>query len=437
MNTAAIKTPGSAAGKIETDKKAVIASGIKGQIKAPPSKNEMIRVVAASLLSSGQSLILNPSVSDDALVAMDIAVTLGAEISWEHRSGLYVSGNGNFTKRSPQSTVIYCGDSGLCMRLFAPIVALTGLDYTIDGLDSLSKKPMQNLEKLNAFGVKCETNKGFAPIWIRNKLKSGSITIDEPRTSQFISGLLLALPLCERESVIKTSSFVNKPYIEMTINTLKKFGIAISRSRTGKFRIGGNQEYKPCTISIEGDWAGAAFLLVAGAIAGSITVTGLNIETDQTEKNVLYAISRAGADIEVHNGSVSVRKNRLQPVNFDARQCPNLIPPLVALSSCCEGKSVIHGMEFLQIKESEGIRRLASEFSSLGIDIEVFQDRIEIQGGRIRGTTVHSWHDHRVAMACAVAALRSTGEVIITNAHCVSKSYPSFFEDLDSVRSIL
>jgi 3-phosphoshikimate 1-carboxyvinyltransferase len=407
---------------------------INGSIDAPPSKSAMIRVVAASLLSSGRSVILNPSFCSDALAALTIADTLGAEIC-EGENRVVIRGNGGLKKKNFKGNTIQCGESGLCMRMFTPVAGLTDEEFILKGSGSLLSRPMRMVEALVALGAQCETNNGYSPIRVKGAMSGGKIDIDGAQSSQFLTGLLLSLPLCKEDSTIAVSHLKSKPYAEMTVDILKKFGITVSHDENlEEFYIKGNQQYTPCTCTVEGDWSGAAFFLVAGAIAGTIKVRGLHIDSCQADKAVVEALRRAGAEIWIGDDYVSVEKNGLNAIEFDARDCPDLVPPLVALSAHCVGTSVIYGVERLRHKETDRARALISEFSKLGIEIGLFENRMEIRGDKITGNTrIDPHNDHRIAMACAVAAINGKDNVAIENPACVYKSYPSFFEDLNTV----
>jgi 3-phosphoshikimate 1-carboxyvinyltransferase len=202
-----------------------------------------------------------------------------------------------------------------------------------------------------------------------------------------------------------------------------------------KFLVSGNQTYAPSTYTVDGDWSGASFLLVAGATMGSVTVTGLNPASPQADRAILDVLERVGASIETVVDSVSVGRKELKPFQYDATDCPDLFPPLVALASSCEGKSVIRGLERLTHKESNRAGALASEFAKLGITIKTAGNRMEVYGGSVREAVVDAHNDHRIAMACAVTALRAKGNVGINGEACVSKSYPGFFSDLEAIRA--
>lgn len=410
-----------------------MASKISGTVVAPPSKSVTVRAIAASILSDGTSEIINPSFCDDSLACIKIAKALGAKVTTKKHS-IAISGNAGLAGLV-KKRVLDCGESGLCMRMFAPIAGLVEDEMTITGSGSLLKRPMEMIERLRMLGVSCITNHGYAPLVVKGPVRGGQIEIDAAITSQFLTGLLMALPLCEGDSVVVAQNLKSRPYVEMTVALLKNYGIAINVEEDYRlYRIRGGQVYVPCVYNVEGDWSGAAFLLVAGAVAGSIRVRGINPASFQADRAVADVLKKAGAVVIFGQDYVSVEKNDLKPFDFNAEDCPDLFPPLVALASCCEGKSVIYGVGRLKHKESNRAYALALEFAKLGIKIELTYDRMEIYGGKMRGNTINSHNDHRIAMACTIAALNCTGDVMIGNPECVGKSYPSFFEDIDSVK---
>ena len=416
--------------------KAINSSQISGSIKAPASKSVMIRAAAASLLAAGTSHLLNPSFCADSLAALRIVETMGADVK-SGKESVSIRGTGALATEGFKKNTISCGESGLCMRMFTPIAGLTRYKFIIEALGSLCSRPMETLETLSLMGATCVTNGGYPPVTIRGPMRGGAITIDGSRTSQFLTGLLMAAPLCQEDTSIEVIDLKSKPYVEMTIDLLKRFGITIDHDEDLRFfKIKGNQRYEAQTYPIEGDWSGAAFLLVAGAIAGCLWVKGLRADSFQADKTILEVLTRAGASVEITGDDILVKKTDLMAFEFDATECPDLVPPLVALAAHCRGKSVIHGIERLQHKESNRSAALASEFSRLSIKIELFNDRMEIYGGKPIGNLVDSHNDHRIAMACAVASLNGERPVVIENYQCVAKSYPDFFRDIHSVQVI-
>jgi 3-phosphoshikimate 1-carboxyvinyltransferase len=258
--------------------------------------------------------------------------------------------------------------------------------------------------------------------------------MDGSMSSQLLSGLLLALPVCGGDSEIRAHNLHSRPYVAMTLDVIAHFGVDIEYSRAlDHFSIKGGQTYNAVDYVVEGDWSGAAFLLVAGAIAGYAEVRGLQVQSSQADKKILHAIEIAGAGIQHHENGVAVWKDRLHAFKFDARDCPDLFPPLAVLASQCAGTSEIYGVGRLRHKESDRGRALTKILAQVGAQVSITGEWMLIKGGRITGGIVESYGDHRMAMAAAVAGLVSIEGVRIRGWQCVSKSYPAFFHALESL----
>ncbi len=400
-------------------------SELTGEVKAPPSKSMTQRAIAAALLSAGESIIINPSDCDDSFAAISIASALGATIIAESDQ-MRISGSGEIKEHQ-----LNCGESGLAIRMFSPIAALNVDEMTLTGTGSLTKRPMSMIEvALRQLGVTCKSNGGFLPLRIKGPLKGGTCEIDGSLSSQLLTGLLMALPVAENDSVVKVVNLKSKPYIDITLQVLERFGIRIDRTDYTRFVIPGNQIYQPQKFEVEGDWSGGAFLLVAGAINGEITVKGLRPDSRQSDKAILTVLDSAGARTSIMENSISVRKSELRPFFFDATESPDLFPPLVALAAFCKGISTIKGVSRLLHKESNRSAALVNEFVKMNVKIETDGDNMMVTGGKVTGGDVSSHGDHRIAMAAAVAALAASGKVMIRDSQCVAKSYPAFFDDL-------
>ncbi len=404
-------------------------SRISGKVDAPASKSLMIRATAAALLAAGESRILGPSLCADALAGLRIARALGAE-AVELDGEIAISGGG-----APRRDTLDCGESGLCMRLFTPVAALQERLFLVTGEGSLMTRPMGLMEgPLRDAGVLFRTRGGLPPLSVQGPLRGGQIAIDGSQSSQFLTGLLAALPLCAEDSEIRVASLKSKPYAALTLSLLARFGVAVdSDPELRVFRIAGGQRYRATTYRVEGDWSAGAFLLAAGAVAGDITVGNLDVRSAQADRRVIEALESAGARLDVADGSIAIGHAALRGFNFDATDCPDLFPPLVALACHCRGRTRITGAERLRHKESDRAESLLQEFTALGARITVDQDRLEIEGGRPLGGVLDAHNDHRIAMAGAVAGLGSGTGVCIHGSGCVSKSYPGFFDDLKSL----
>ena len=404
-------------------------SKIKGRIPAPPSKSDMIRATAAASLAAGVSKIIRPSLCDDTLAGLGVAAALGARVAFRGRT-VEIQGGGR-----PVKKVLDCGESGLCLRLFAPIAALGKQEMILSGHGTLLARPVGMAEiPLTRLGVVCESDGGFPPLRVKGPLRGGRVELDGSVSSQLLSGLLMALPVCERDSKIEIKNLVSRPYVDLTVAVLSRFGVSVSWDKTrDTIEIAGRQRYEPQRFEVEGDWSGASFLLVAAALAGRIAVENLSAESCQADVRILDALRAAGARVSLQDRVVLVETDELKAFEFDAADCPDLFPPLAALALFCDGWSEIRGVERLRHKESDRAAALAREFARIGGRMEIEGNVMKIGGGALRGGGVDPRGDHRMAMAGAVAGLRAANGVRIEHPQVVSKSYPRFFEDLASV----
>ena len=419
----------------------IYPSTVSGKVQAPASKSSMQRACAAALLSKGTTTILNPGSSNDDLAALDVIAKLGAQITSKTNDQIVIKSNGV----APVSPSINCGESGLGIRMFTPLAALSEEPLTINGTGSLLKRPMHFFDEIfPKLGIAISSNNGHLPINIKGPLKPTDIEIDGSLSSQFLTGLLMAYAAAGANNVtIKVRDLKSKPYIDLTLDVMKKFGVDVENYRYEAFRFGstkkesgerGAESFKASEYTVEGDWSGGAFLLVAGAIAGKITVDGLSTSSTQADKEIMKALIDCGAAVDVAENVITVSPSELNAFSFDATDCPDLFPPLVALASYCKGTTYIKGVSRLAHKESNRGVTLQEEFGKTGVKIEMDEDVMSVHGGvQLKGATVHSHHDHRIAMACAVAALKAEGETIIEEAEAIDKSFPDFYDKIASV----
>ena len=406
-------------------KKYVYPSKISGTIAAPSSKSVMQRAIAASLLADGISILSHPSFCDDSLAAMRVAQALGATV--EKKSDEVIIRGG----LKPVSDTLNCGESGLCIRMFTPIAALTGKRMILTGGGSLPGRPVSGIENaLSELGVTVLSNNGLLPVEVSSMLEGGTAAIDGSVSSQFLTGLLMALPLALKDSIIQVDNLKSREYIDITIDVLKKFGIKVENHGYNEFRIPGNQKFTSAKIEIEGDWSSAAFLLCAGAISGRVTVTGLNTESCQPDRAIITALRKCGAEVNADKKNINITAGNLHGFEFDATECPDLFPPLAALALYCKGESVIWGAGRLKHKESDRGSAIISEFKKMGGSVKIEKDCMLIRGSALSGHLVDSHGDHRMAMACTIAATGSTGVTEIDNAECINKSYNEFYDDM-------
>lgn len=403
-----------------------------GTLQAPASKSAMQRACAAALLHKGTTIIQNPGRCNDDLAAVEVIQKLGASVDWQHQQ-LVVKSRGV----QPVAGEMNCGESGLGIRMFTPLAALASQPILITGSGSLVNRPLNFFDEvLPQLGVQVQSNGGKLPLRIRGPLVPADIAIDGSLSSQFLTGLLMAFGWAATAPVtIAVHQLKSKPYIDVTLGVMRHFGCRVQHDNYERFVI----EPAPAApaemmYTVEGDWSGAAFLLVAGAVAAPVTVKGLDVFSAQADKAILQALMAAEARLSVTETEITVAGGVLKSFQFDATDCPDLFPPLVALAAYCDGVSAVKGISRLAHKESNRALTLQEEFEKMGVGIALKDDWMLITGtGRVKGAQVHSRHDHRIAMACAVAALKAEGPVTIEEAEAVNKSYPAFWEDLKKI----
>lgn len=412
--------------------KSVSAGSVKGIIAPPSSKSYAQRAIALALLAQGKSILRNIEFCKDTRSALSCIEALGAKVEVLDHNTIAIEGG-----LRPQTNTLQVGESGLATRLFTPIASLWHEAVTIQGEGTLLHRPMiMMIEPLRALGVEVRDGGGYLPIEVKGPIHGGEIEVDGSISSQFITGLLLSLPLAEDDTTLRVTSPVSTPYIDMTIDTARLYGIEIMQKEGDytEFFIEGGQKYTPADISIEGDWSGASSMLVAGAIAGEVTVKNISTLSKQADTAIIRALERAGAGIIIEQDSITVSKRPLKAFTFDATNAPDLFPALAALAAAAEGVSTIIGTSRLRHKESDRAETLRQEYEKLGIEIDISEENVmKIRGGKIKPAAVFSHGDHRIAMSLAISALRCEGEVIIEQAESVEKSYPTFFEDLESI----
>ena len=403
---------------------------IAGVATPPCSKSYAQRALAAALLAEGETILRNLDFCDDTLSAIRVIETLGAEVERLDERTVKVRGG-----LAPKNDTLNVGESGLATRMFTPIAALCNTPITVEGKGTLLYRPMNMMiEPLRNLGVAVRDGGGRLPVEVCGPIKGGEIEVDGSVSSQFLTGLLMALPLAEEDTTIAVENAVSKPYLDMTIDLASKFGVNIQHNDYNEFFVEGSQKYEATDLVIEGDWSAAAMLLVAGAIAGEITLTNISMLSKQADVAICDALVRAGASVTSEPGAITVEHRDLTAFEFDATQCPDLFPALAALAAAAEGESVIYGTHRLEHKESNRAETIASEYSKLGIEVRLEGDAMYIKGGKIRSAECESHHDHRIAMSLAVSALRSDNKITIRGSECVAKSYPDFFTVLESLR---
>lgn len=412
----------------------VSRSVLSGRASAPGSKSLMQRFIAGALMSRGTTIIRNPQDSADAIAALATAELLGADLARDHDGNYHITGG-----KMPPDQALNVGESGLAMRLFTPIAAMSGYDITLTGEGSLLRRPIDAFEPVfTAMGAYIVSNDGKLPITVKGPLLGGSCSLDGSVSSQFLSGLLMALPLAQNDSTIEVHGLKSTPYVDMTLEVLEQFGIQVTHKNYEHFHIPGNQHYKPADLTCEGDWSGAAALLVAAALAGSssnatlgknddgVVIDNLNTTYTQADSRITGVLMFAGARLLNRKGSISMHVPKLRGFDFDATDAPDLFPVLAALATAGDRPSRIAGVHRLIHKESNRATAIATEFGKAGIEVRIDGDTMVIVPGVPKPAELSSQGDHRMAMAAALLGLRSDG-IAISGAESVDKSFPDFF----------
>lgn len=403
---------------------------LSGLVAVPPSKSAAHRAVICASLARGVSVMEPVELSNDIRATIDCVKELGAAVSLIGKR-LTIDGKMIFTN---PDAVLDCGESGSTLRFLIPVAGSGNVRTKFVGHGRLPERPIGiYLDCLPKAGVSCETEGGL-PLSISGQLKSGIFEIPGNVSSQFITGLLLALPLLKGDSeIVITSALESKSYIDMTISAMDRFGVTAIETEKG-YKVYGNQSYKPQNLSIEGDWSQAAFFLSAGALGGNISIENLDNKSYQGDKAIYDLLKRFGADISLNGQVLSCKRQKLKGIEIDAGNIPDLVPILAVTAALAEGTTTITNAARLRIKESDRLHAITEGLNRLGADVTELPDGLRINGVEsLHGGTVEGYNDHRIVMALAVAATRATEPVIITDSESINKSYPSFFEDYNNL----
>ena len=404
-----------------------------GTLRAIASKSAAHRLLICAALASEETFLRCPQRSQDIDATASCLQALTAGIKYE-KDGFYITP----IKEEIENTAaeLDCGESGSTLRFLLPVCGTLGLRASFHMGGRLPSRPLSGLyEEMTAHGCTLSAQ-GSSPLICEGKLKSGEYTLPGNISSQFVSGLLFALPLLEGDSNIRVTGVLeSRPYVGMTLEALSLFNVKIEETENQTFRVQGGQTYSsPKNICAEGDWSNAAFWLSAGAVGkGSVTCTGLNINSCQGDHAITDLLARFGAHVSLEDDKITVSHGDLRGIDIDAGNTPDLVPVLAAVASVAQGETVIRNAGRLRIKESDRLHTVAASLSALGANITENEDSLIIQGQKnLKGGETESFGDHRIAMTAAVLSTVCTGQVVIKNAQAVNKSYPGFFEDFSA-----
>jgi len=405
---------------------------LEGAFSAPPSKAYTHRMLIAASLSNGPSKIFNPLVSDDTQATLEAVKALGTETELHENCWTI---HGQETPKTPDGP-IDCRESGSTLRFMIPVAALAPGPSTFLFGASFKRRPVAPLlESLRELGVESAVQEIGSSVMVRGGgISGGKTSIRGDISSQFISGLLFACPRAREDTEITvTTPLESRGYVEMTLEVLTKHGLegAVNDDFSCLW-IPASQSYVSCDHTVPGDFSSAAFLLAAAAVTSShVTVKNLVYQTAQGDRAILGILKEMGAAVKIGSDSVEVEGGQLAAVETDAKDIPDLVPVCAVLGCYAEGRSLIYNAERLRYQESDRLESIRTELKKMGADIKVNKDGLAINGGgRLHGATVDPHNDHRIAMACAVAALGAKGKTKIQNVECINKSYPQFFSDL-------
>ena len=403
-----------------------------GLITPPPSKSISHRALICAILAEGNSRIHNISVDgEDVAATLSSIEMMGFNYQIQDNDILLTGG----LQKLPENLVLDCNESGSTLRFLIPIAMLFPGTTTFTGRGRLMERPLSPyLDVLTKHGGSAELTKGT--LQVKGLIQPGRYELPGDISSQFVTGLLMALPLLDGDSEIRlTSPLESKGYVDLTISTMKSFGVLVDEIEAIGYRIRGKQRYISTTFTVEADFSAASFFLIAGALGCDIECQGLNPDSLQGDRAILDFLRKVGADVTIGPcGGIKVVRNRLDAITADVRDTPDLAPPLAALLCLCKGESKIVGARRLRMKESDRLHSLTTQLNALGAKIEEEEDSLIITGVEVlQGGTVDPQGDHRIAMAAAIASIRSQERVTIFNPDCVSKSYPDFWNDFSKI----
>lgn len=408
----------------------ITPAALTGTVQAIESKSDAHRLLICAALSNKPTKITIKNMSRDIAATMDCLRAMACEIK---------AAGDTFTvnplwRKTADTPFLDCGESGSTLRFLLPVAAAIYDKFKITGSGRLPERPLDSI--IRAMQAKgCVFSGERLPFQVTGGLKSGSYELPGNVSSQFISGLLFALPLLKGGSeVVLTSPLESSAYVKMTVSTLAKFGIAITCEKD-RFVIPGGQSYiSPDSVQVEGDWSNAAFWLAAGAINGQVACAGLDLNSLQCDRRIFDLLKQMGADTKFENGTAFVTRRELKAITLDVAQIPDLVPVVAAVMALAKGTSVIKNARRVRFKESDRLHTIARNLNAIGADVEEREDSLVIKGKeQLNGGLVHGYNDHRIVMALAVVAGACREKLVIQGAEAIEKSYPDFFEDYNKL----
>ncbi|MFW9966654.1 MAG: 3-phosphoshikimate 1-carboxyvinyltransferase [Candidatus Thorarchaeota archaeon] len=410
-------------------------SAIDGAVVAPPSKSYTHRAIVCGLLSNGTTSILNPLFSGDTKTTLVISEMMGADV----RRGDEIEITGPSELKAPASKMD-CGGSGTTIRIFTALSALTAGRCVLTGNETLRRRPIGDLlEGLRQLGVDAQSlgNNGRPPVQIQGQgLTGGAVRIRGDVTSQYLTGLLFACSKAKGDSkIVLKTRLESRSYVEMTLDIMHQFGaIAEPADDWSSFTVPGNQDYQAKEYHVEGDFSSAAFLMAAGALAGRVRVIGLTPDSVQGDAAIVEILKSMESGVKLGRDSLATNRNDIQAIDIDVSDIPDLVPILTVLATQASGTTRICNAGRLRLKESDRLASTSQELRKMGAEIVESKDSLTVRGPTaLHGAVLDSHEDHRIAMAGVIAGLVADGQTVVRNIECVTKSYPSFIRDIQSI----
>ncbi len=412
----------------------LLPSRLSGHINATASKSDVHRLLICSALSVSDTELIVPQRSADIDATVRCLTALGAGITYA--DGGFVIEPITAKRGRNREPMLDCGESGSTLRFLLPVAAVCGRRAWFVGSGRLPERPIDDLiTAMETVGVTFSDRR--LPMQIGGRMTAGELVLPGNVSSQYISGLLMALPKVEGNSRIRlTSALESSPYVDMTISALDRFGVEIEPLPDG-WAIEGGQIYEARDVLVaEGDWSNAAFFLAAGALGKPVTVGGLNMRSPQGDRAIVSILERFGARVYVTDSNVTVEPGELHGCSVKLKMIPDLLPIMAVVAAFSQGETIFTGATRLKLKESDRLNSVAQMIIDLGGAVTELTDGLVVHGQPLVGGKVDSCGDHRIAMAAAIAACFCADRVTIAGAQVVAKSYPRFFEDFRALGGI-
>lgn len=403
---------------------------LRGSVSPPSSKSHTHRAFFLAAMANGRSEITNALLSNDTRATLRASEAMGAKVSFKNESVVIDGGI-----LHPPKNAVDADNSGTTLRIFAGLASMFNQTVTITGDPSLQKRPIQPLlDSLSQTGTHCTSDNGMLPITVTGPNVGGNVTVNSGISSQFVTSLMMVSPMLPEDSHIRMDgATVSEPYLNVTSSLMKLFGADIRR--TGDtFNITGRTGYQPHDYHVPSDFSSAAFLLVAGALGGKVSINGLNLNDLQGDRRIIDILQKVGSSVEISNDTVTAERSVLKPIDLDLGNTPDLFPIVAVLLSTANGTSRLYGAPQLRFKESDRIESTVSMLESIGADISGIDDGCIINGKpELSGGMIDNKGDHRIMMAAAIASLVCKEAVTMENGECCSVSYPKFIDDMRSI----